>query len=444
MCRVRRDQLIRDVRARLAGRKLVYFGTRGWDAEGVGDVPELSAVFSIVGASDRRAHVQTLALEQLTGHRVDLDAHDIDDDLATAEVRELRRTMLRVLHDESVVFTYRPSTFLSAVCFARERATYAGLFKDHQAAFEHKPWVESSIAALGVPSIPWIYIADEDQIDATRLLADGAVMVRRSRSSGGTGLVRVDSIDDVRELWPDQAESFASVSPYLENGIPTNVGGVVWQDIVTLHPPSVQLIGIPQLTDRPFGYCGNDFGAVRGFDVDIVEKMEAGARVAGEWLRGRGYLGAFGVDFLVVDGQPLFTEINARLQGATHLSCQLSSSKGESCIMLEHLAASLGLSGQPSAPLREQVAEAPSLSHFVYHKMELSTDSSREELLMDHVSRLPGLMRLDMALPRGVTADHGATLLRATFGTTVTSTGLSLLPEWDRHLNAFATTGADA
>ena len=72
-------------------------------------------------------------------------------------------------------------------------------------------------------------------------------MLRRSRTTGGVGLVRVNDPEDLQRLWPTEDEAFVSVARYIEGGLPLNVGGVVWPDGVTVHRASVQLIGVPSL-----------------------------------------------------------------------------------------------------------------------------------------------------------------------------------------------------
>lgn len=434
-----RALLKKEISRRLDGRQLVYFGTRGDDAEGVGDQPELAAVFSLIAAHHGRAVVQSVALEDLTGERVDLDAYDIDDDLHRPEVVELRRAILRMLWKASVVFTYRPSTFLSAICFARQdRCLYAGMFKDHQAAFEHKPWVESSIRAMGIPAIPWTYIADEEQLDALPFLAEGPIVLRRSRSSGGTGLYRIESAAELQALWPDQDEAFVSLAPFIPNGIPTNVSGVVWHDGVTLHGASVQLIGVPALTSRPFGYCGNDFGAAQDLPTKVVLQMEHSTMLIGRWLLSLGYRGAFGVDFLVEEERALFTEINPRLQGVTHLACQAGAAAGESCVLLEHLAANLGVSAPDGPSLAEQVVETSRLSHVVFHRPEPPVAYLDGLSVADNLLKSNGVARLDVVCPPNVIPRPGATIARATLAARVSDTGLRLTEPWASRIAAAA------
>jgi hypothetical protein len=433
----------REISRRLDGRQLVYFGTRGDDAEGVGDQAELAAVFSLIAAHRGRTSVESVALEDLTGERVDLDTYDVDDDLARPEVVELRRAMLRTLWKGSVVFTYRPSTFLSAICFARQdRCLYAGMFKDHQAAFEHKPWVESKVRAMGIPTIPWTYIADEDQLNALPILADGPIVLRRSRSSGGTGLFRIETAAELEAAWPEQDEAFVSVAPFIPDGIPTNVSGVVWHDGVTVHGASVQLIGIPELTSRPFGYCGNDFGAARELPQNVIREMEQATMLVGRWLLSHGFIGGFGVDFLVQGEQVLFTEINPRLQGVTHLACQARAAAGESCVLLEHLAANLGLSAPTSQSLTNQVAEVATLSHVVFHRPPPGVAYAGGLAVGDDLLGRDGVTRLDVVCPPSVTPVPGATIARVTLAARVTDTGLALIEPWASRIAAATVSGS--
>jgi hypothetical protein len=424
---VRRSDLVALISRRLDGRRLIWFGTRGDDVEAALELPEMAAAFSIISRFRSRDYVTALALEDLTGRRVDLDSYELDDHLHEPEVRELRSAIFTALAGRSAVFTYRPSTFLSAICFARrDRCQYVGLFKDHQNAFEHKPWVETAVADLGLPHIPWTYVADEDQFDTLRMLRDGPVMLRRSRSSGGTGLVRLDDETGLRDAWLSSDEAYVSVAPYVDGGLPVNIGAVAWRDGVTFHPASVQLIGQPSLTRRPFGYCGNDFTAVNQLPASTIASMEHSTRVTGDWLRSQGYVGAFGIDFLVKDGVPLFTEVNPRFQGSTHASCQLSVEMDESCLLLEHMAALLGLPAPDPVPLARLIRDSPPLSHVVLHNTDAEPAAPDITAVLAEAAALPGFCRADVRARPNVPVESGATIARVTLRRPVTTTGFDL------------------
>lgn len=422
--------LLKQVSAALGNRRLVWAGIRGDDAEPLGDLPQFSAAYTIINAYTRRLSVDSAAYEDLTRVRVDLETWDIDEHLSAPETATFRRAMLQALSAPSALLPYRPSSFLSAIWFARrDRCLNLGLFGGHQAAFEHKPWVETSIAGLGVPTIPWTYVADEEQLRTAEMLRHGAVMLRRSRTSGGEGIARVEDARQLRAQWPHVAEAFVSVAPFLEGGLPVNVGATAWDDGVTVHYPSIQLIGIPDLVTRPFGYCGNDYGRAADLDGSVLDKIESHTTTIGHWLRGYGYRGTFGVDYLVHDGAPLFTEVNPRFQGSTHASCQLAIEADESCLMLEHLAANLGISAPPQRSIRELAAAAAPLAHFVVHWTGAHDEHLDPEPLVRRAVMAGGSMRpirTEVLTKPALLTQRGAAVARVVCRTSVTHTGFEL------------------
>lgn len=439
-----RDTMRAEVESRLGRRQLVWAGIRGSDIEPLRDLAQLSASFTIVDAYAGRADVAGVGYEQLSGVRVDPEVWDIDDHHAEEATAEFRRGLLRALAAESALLPYRPSSFLSAIHFARgDRCLSLGLFGAHQSAFEHKPFVESSIAKLGLPRIHWTYIADEEQLDVLELAKRGPLILRRSRTSGGEGFIHVESVDEVLSHWPTLDEAFVSVAAFIEGGIPVNVGATVWKDAppddcVTVHHPSVQLIGIDSCVTREFGYCGNDFGLVRDFDRATVVQIEASTKRIGAWLRGNGYLGTFGVDFLVKDGVPLFTEINARFQGSTAASCRLSIEQGEACLMLEHVAAWLGLPMPTTPSLWDRVQSTRNLANLVVHWTGAATTSVDARALFARLRHQEGdQLECDVLAPRNVFNDPGSLVGRFAMGRQVTKTGYDLASGLDHAIDAW-------
>lgn len=428
---MRRDQLRAAVSERLGHRRLVFSGLRGEDIEPLADLPQLHSSFSIIARYQRRDTIESLAHEDLTGVRADLETYDIDDHLAEDEAAAFRRAHLRSLTEDSALLPYRSSQFLSSIWFARrERCLHLGLFGGHESAFEHKPWVEWSLQEIGIPTVPWTYVADEDRVHASRLLADGPVVLRRSRTSGGEGFTIVNDPADLDNAWPDVPEAFVSVAPYLSETLPINVGATVWRDGVTVHRPSVQLVGIPSCVTRPFGYCGNDFALASEFDDTMIDRIEATTVAIGRWMRDKGYLGTFGVDFLLHQGNLLFTEINPRFQGSTQASCRLSIEADEGCLMLEHLAAFLGVEIPRLRPLRERVRDNARLAQFVVHSTAAtarSFDPSR--LALGLAGESDGVATELRTRPELVT-EPGAVVARLVTRSTITTTGYDLAAPW--------------
>lgn len=405
----------------------MWAGLRGEDVEPLVDLPHLAESFSIIAPYTRRTSVTALAYEQLSGRREDLETWDIDDHLDQPASIEFRRALLSALRKPSALLPYRPSSFLSAVHFARrDRCLNLGLFGAHQAAFEHKPWVESALRDIGVATIPWTYVADEDQYATLKSLQTGPVVLRRSRSSGGSGFVVIDDGDQLRREWPANSEGFVGVAPYIADALPVNVGATVWHDGVTVQHPSVQLIGVPACVDRRFGYCGNDYGAVRALPTDTLRAIEDSTRRIGVWMGRHGYRGTFGVDFLVTDGQALFTEINPRFQGSSASSARLSVEQGRPCLFVEHIAAMLGLDAPSSPSLVELVAGTRALSNVVVHLLAPAREDVRISELQTRLRQVCPTARFDVLPPTGVTVEPGAVVLRYVASESVTTTGFDL------------------
>jgi len=426
----RRD-LAAAVSERLGARRLIWAGIRGDDVEAIADLPHLAAAFSIIGAYNKRSSIEGLAFEDLNDTRVDLETWDIDNYLQTPEAVTFRRAILRALTQPSALLSYRPSRFLSAIWFARrDRCLNLGLFGGHQSAFEHKPWVETCVAALGVPHIPWTYVADDDQLRTRDLLNSGSLVLRRSRTSGGEGFVKVDNPAELVSMWPHEEEAFVSVAPYIDGALPVNVGATVWHDGVTVHFPSVQLIGLPSCIHRPFGYCGNDFGLAAKFDPAVLDRIEQQTVTIGNWLRCFGYLGTYGVDYMVVGNDVLFTEVNPRFQGSTHASSRLSVESEEPCLLLEHIASLLGISAPPRRSLRSLVRDVTPLAHFVVHWTGSEPHHLDPRPLTGPLLQQVETAGVDVVTRPTLVTEKGGVVARATVRDMVTITGHELVQPW--------------
>lgn len=241
------EKQLRQVRRALGGKRLLWFGTRGEDGEALLQLPELQASFTVTAPlrSARLPEHCNVTLEELSGARPDLDRHDVDLDNSTA-MWEFRHRLLQAVSARCAIVTYRPTQLVSTFAFSMsETMTLAGLFKDRQLAFEHKPWVETSLAKQGVRTLGWRYIADEHRPRVRRMAATGPLVLRASRASGGVGVVRLDASADVDDHWPPDGEGFVGAAGFLDGAVPLNLSGCVFPDgSVHLHPASLQLIGL--------------------------------------------------------------------------------------------------------------------------------------------------------------------------------------------------------
>lgn len=431
-----RTQRLADIRRCLDGRKIVWFGTRGTDAQPLLEFAEFGSLFSQIAPLDAVSIATELCLETMKRMRVDLNRYNIDAD-RSAEAKEMHRRLIRALRGRSVLVTYRPCSYLASAYYPRsESCEYLGLFHERQAAFEHKPWVESELRRYGVRTIPWKYFDDEDQLGLAESLEAGPMVLRANRTDGGAGLTLVSSEGQLAVDRPAHYDGFLAAAPMLAPAIPLNVNGCVFRDgSLTLHAPSIQLIGLRTCTDRPFGYCGNDFARIRELEPTLLDAFEAMAQRVGKWLSREGYVGAFGIDAVIYDGKLFLAEVNPRFQGSSAVAAQLADAMGGSNLYLDHLAAFLGLAGGTSIPLRDQAVEQDRISQIAVYNRSTIPVGRRPTTIADHDDSQCKL------LPEmGVQVDPEALLFKLVIQDAVTDDGMSLRSDADMQVRRLTTS----
>lgn len=417
-----RRSLISKLTDRLGARKLVWVGTRGHDAVSLLELPQFSESYSIIAPLGAVSLPVDFALEEVSRHRVDLDTYNIDEDWSLP-AQELRTRLLNSLNEPTVIMAYRPFALLSALCYPRSAfVTYLGMFHERQAVFEHKPWVESELRKFGVPVIPWKYFADADRTQLEEEIAAlGTVVLRTNRSDGGAGLKVISSSDQISAAMPKTKDGFFAAAPYLKAHVSVNINVCVFGDgSLTLHPPSVQLIGIEECTRRRFGYCGNDFAAIKDLDPRVLSELESVTRKSGQWLYSQGYLGAFGLDALVRDGEVLLTEINPRFQGSSLLSARIDKQLERPSVFFCHLAAYLRLPAPSSIPLVEIVRAQTACSQILLHNNQGVNISGSSGVSAN------GNFEIELSPSPLISVHPNATVLRAISTRQVTRDGQTL------------------
>lgn len=421
------DRLHDAVQSWIGTRDLIYYGIRGSDASGLAEFSQLSQVISLTDAYTERSDVMSVTAETTAGLRIDLDTEICLPAPSEAAIADALRS---ALSRPAVIVPYRPTPLISqAVLRAGSRCGYLGMFDRHQAAFEFKPWIDRELSDLGIPTLGWHMITQTDRRLVEDMLDGGPVVVRIPISSGGLGTYRMDAIEDFDAFLSSTGASHVSVSRFRHNATPINVGGVVWKDGVSLHPVSLQLIGIVPLVDRAFGYCGNDFAAVRDLPRVLFDMIEHRSVQIGTWLGKNGYRGAFGIDYLVTDGELLFCEVNPRFQGSSRLSDRISRAVERPGLALEHAAAFIGFPmTRTHQSLFDLAQEIPHLAHAVFHWRGVDT---RVDLVaaVEASGRARHLDAIEVICPPNLICARNAVAGRVIFGCPATSTGYNLLAE---------------
>ncbi len=360
----RLDEIIRY----LGKRDLLWLGLRGADAASLLQIPQFSKVFSIIAPLEANPAISETCLESLQKKRVDPHTYSPDEDHSKEAVR-LHNLLCSELSKPSAVLAYRPDKLFSKAYFSNaENVEYFGLLNERQTAFEHKPWVESELKKIGVRTIPWKHYGLHNLPEASQLIAQMPFIVRSDEVSigGGGNMSIIRAKNKINSLLTLDYDSLLSISPYLYPNVPLNVNACLFQDgSISLHGPSIQLIGIESCTRYVLGYCGNDFSRIRDLDAGILDELEEMVIHVGKWLASVGYLGVFGVDAIEYKGHVYFSEINPRFQNSSVIAAQLDQELDLPDMYLNQIAAFAGLSAPPHIPLKELAKQQKGVSQII-------------------------------------------------------------------------------
>jgi hypothetical protein len=418
-----RRRRIEALQKEIGHRKLIWFGTRGSDARPLLELSGFRECYSLISPLGALALDAEVSLETLRRFRVDLNRYDVDAD-TSEEASELHRHLVRACGEPCYLAAYRPSAFLASAYFPRSQLVrYLGMFHQRQAPFEHKPWVETELSDFGVNVIPWRYFGDEDLTLLEETLIHGPLVLRTNKSDGGAGLNLVRNRAELLSRWPAHGDGFLAASPFLEPNVPLNINACVFPDGVALHAPSLQLIGIAPCTGRVFGYCGNDFARIRDLDDEVLDSFETIALGVGEWLRSKGYVGAFGVDAIVHEGRVYLTEVNPRFQGSSAVAARLAANMEISDLFMDHISAFLGLEAPAPRSIRMLAREQEQLAQIVcYNRDAFPVGFGTGEQPIEERD-----MEVDLLPPPGVEVESEGMIFKALVRGPVTADGHSLL-----------------
>jgi hypothetical protein len=417
-----RTRAVAAIEDSLGERKLLWLGKRGEDVRSLLAIEQFAGAFTLI-APLRSDAVQALAIETLTGRRE--DGYDVDR-LDSHAAMELRRAMMEACTSPAAIVAYQPYRFLWSPEAEGILSAYLGGGHEDFLKLQSKPLVEQELRKqFGMPCAPWEYLRRSPQRQSllAAALQAGPLVLRADVSSGGDGfeLIRTEEALAASALLAREDE--IAWAPYLDH-VPLNVSGCVFPDGgVTLHTPSVQLIGMPCCTRWRFGYCGNDFGAIKDLEPDQLLALDRMVRDAGAWLAGRGYVGAFGLDAMVHEGRVVFVEINPRFQGSSRVSAMLDERMGVPDVYLDHVMACLGLDSYETPPLHELARQQGTVSHVTCF------NTGKAEATVTATPHVPAQATVSLAPAPEIAVVPGSLLFSLEFGQRVTDDGQSLYPE---------------
>jgi predicted ATP-grasp superfamily ATP-dependent carboligase len=343
----------------LNGKSVVWFSSKMTDAE---FLLESKLDISVVG---------------LVGSLEEFTRSDKGFSLETRQANPIIDSIEKL--NDVIILPFSSSAFVSNLALEFEQVKIAGNPHLLEQVFNNKPWVETQIKALGITTPAWKYIMPIRPLSI--LEAESSWVTRLSDMSGGLGMQQTHQpLEDVAFVETKLSKDIFSVAPFIKDAISLNISACVFPSgDITLHPLSLQIIGSRVCTDRRFGYCGNDFGAGEHLSDTEIQCISAYTDQIGKWLLSYGYIGAFGVDYMLADGIVYFSELNPRFQASSHVGAELMDIMGYQNIYIDHLAAHADIT--PERAMKDLVdvtrRQSPKSQIFAYNTDLDGDDVSR-------------------------------------------------------------------
>jgi hypothetical protein len=128
----------------------------------------------------------------------------------------------------------------------------------------------------------------------------------------------------------------------------TTIEGCATRHGTLAGPLITEMVGFPELTPFPGGWCGNEIFAADASTLispDVRRQAQRAVIAMGDQLRREGYWGCFGIDFLLDQdsGTLYFGEMNPRITGATPLTNHAARDQNQPPLLLFHLLEWLGI-----------------------------------------------------------------------------------------------------
>lgn len=133
-------------------------------------------------------------------------------------------------------------------------------------------------------------------------------------SSGGTGTYILNSQNQNKIVSKISPSQLYIVSPYYRDAISLNIHCVIYENTFQLYPISVQIV---KEENYSLIYRGCDFITAVTLKDEIKHQLIGQAESVCKKLCKCNYRGVCGIDFMVIDEQVYFCEINPRFQAST-------------------------------------------------------------------------------------------------------------------------------
>ncbi|MEA3273298.1 MAG: ATP-grasp domain-containing protein [Patescibacteria group bacterium] len=198
--------------------------------------------------------------------------------------------------------------------------------------FEDKALFKNLLRKLNIKEIPGeINILEDLHYKKLALRYPEGFVIQEPMAGGGRGTFFIHTekefnncLDELKTDFELKASSKLVITQFIKGYAPSVTACVTQYGILQL-PPQLQLIDLAELHSDIKGngvFCGHDWSAAKEIEERASREMNLITKKIGEFLKGEGFRGIYGIDFLVsdIDGSVFPVELNPRLLGTFPVS----------------------------------------------------------------------------------------------------------------------------
>lgn len=133
-------------------------------------------------------------------------------------------------------------------------------------------------------------------------------------SSGGTGTYILNFQNQNKIIEYLDSYKIYTISPYYKNAISLNVHCVIYENTFKIYPCSIQIV---KVENDSLLYKGCDFITAQSLTHEVKRQINLQATNICIKLNNNNYRGVCGIDFMLIDNNVFFCEINPRFQASS-------------------------------------------------------------------------------------------------------------------------------
>jgi hypothetical protein len=203
----------------------------------------------------------------------------------------------------------------------------------------------TALSEIGLPQLTgrWLRLSDMSYAELKSELG-ASFVAQRPHGCTGSGTFFIGSAEEHQRAAEECGEALVRVASDVGD-LSLNINAIATEKGTAVGHPSVQLAAVPTLCSKRGQYCGNDYAATVGLEPRVIDDVVEQTQKIGEWLVSLGYLGLFGLDFVVdpESNRAYAVDLNPRWQGSTWLLGQSQFSLGRFPLPVADIAYRMGL-----------------------------------------------------------------------------------------------------